>query len=275
MYFTETTIDLLENWKILVNLAPTLIGLSGAIVFAASNFKKSGLLKFYMCDQIIQFPMYVFQIYVVFDSTKNLDYKIFSGWPFIISLITTITLTIFSCWSMWLLTKKQQPVFKYITIDDTAFAEFSPAPGGLRFVNRLIDSIFIFYFLYFNIIENYYFRNLFRGTGFGALFLVELSVGIYYYLILEGIFGISMGKIVTSTMVVDNTGKKPYFGNILGRTLCRFIPFDALSFLGKENRGWHDSFSDTYVVKAKAEQAAADDEELLVNGELQQDLLAE
>jgi hypothetical protein len=32
------------------------------------------------------------------------------------------------------------------------------------------------------------------------------------------------------------------------RTLCRFIPFEPISFLGGAG-GWHDRFSSTFVVK--------------------------
>ena len=32
------------------------------------------------------------------------------------------------------------------------------------------------------------------------------------------------------------------------RSICRFIPFNGLSFLGS-NRGWHDRFSKTMVVE--------------------------
>ena len=44
-------------------------------------------------------------------------------------------------------------------------------------------------------------------------------------------------------------GTKPDSGQILKRTLCRLIPFNVLSFLGSPCNGWHDTISDTYVVK--------------------------
>ena len=44
-------------------------------------------------------------------------------------------------------------------------------------------------------------------------------------------------------------GTKPDAQTIIKRTLCRLIPFDGLSFFGTPSRGWHDSMSDTYVVK--------------------------
>lgn len=32
------------------------------------------------------------------------------------------------------------------------------------------------------------------------------------------------------------------------RTLCRLIPFEALSCLGEKSRGWHDRLSRTWVI---------------------------
>ena len=50
-------------------------------------------------------------------------------------------------------------------------------------------------------------------------------------------------------MVVNVHGAKPSVNAIIKRTLCRFIPFEPFTFLGLNSRGWHDSFSKTYVVK--------------------------
>lgn len=79
--------------------------------------------------------------------------------------------------------------------------------------------------------------------------ILFVAICIFYYSFSEGIFGRSLGKFITGTIVVDENGQKPSFGTIFKRTLCRLIPFDALSFLG--SRGWHDSISDTYVVNKK------------------------
>ena len=48
-------------------------------------------------------------------------------------------------------------------------------------------------------------------------------------------------------MVMVN-GEKPTNQAIVKRSLSRMIPFDALSFLGTNGKGWHDSISNTYVV---------------------------
>ncbi len=68
-----------------------------------------------------------------------------------------------------------------------------------------------------------------------------------YYILTEFFFQRTLGKLLTGTKVVTKTGDKPTFGQILGRTLSRSIPFEYLSFLVSEN-GIHDRLSGTRVI---------------------------
>ncbi len=73
-----------------------------------------------------------------------------------------------------------------------------------------------------------------------------------YYVVLEAATGQTFGKMAMGTTVVNETGGKPSFGQIIGRTLCRFIPFEPLSFFfggdTKHPTGWHDTIPKTLVV---------------------------
>ncbi len=73
-------------------------------------------------------------------------------------------------------------------------------------------------------------------------------IGTIYYSFFEGFTGRSIGKFFTRTKVVTEDGEDPDFGTIFVRSMCRYIPFDALSFLGSDASGWHDKFSKTRVV---------------------------
>jgi uncharacterized RDD family membrane protein YckC len=85
------------------------------------------------------------------------------------------------------------------------------------------------------------------------------TLGIYflYYTILESSAGRTLGKLVTGTKVVDEQGKTPGIGTIMLRTVSRWVPFEAFSFLGSDVRGWHDSWTNTYVVDVKNDVNAA------------------
>lgn len=71
-----------------------------------------------------------------------------------------------------------------------------------------------------------------------------------YYTLLEGLFGRTLGKLVTGTRVVDASGGRPQFRQVLGRSFSRLIPLEPLSiFFDHKDRAWHDSLPETYVVK--------------------------
>ncbi len=148
---------------------------------------------------------------------------------------------------------KQREVQK----DAAYLVDGNVADKGKRFTNYFIDQLFV--------------------VGFGALFGVVLGIAIaffapqhlnifdeenrwldiglgilvtlLYYSFFEGITGRTLGKFFTKTKVVTEEGKRPDFGTIVVRSLCRNIPFNAVSFLSSDAIGWHDRFSKTRVVE--------------------------
>lgn len=81
--------------------------------------------------------------------------------------------------------------------------------------------------------------------------LLTLSVRFLYYTLFEGLFGFTIGKLITNTRVVDEQGNRLPFGRAALRSLCRFIPFEPFSLLLSDDdvrRGWHDSLAKSYVV---------------------------
>ncbi|MBZ4036204.1 RDD family protein [Flavobacterium sp. 17A] len=129
-----------------------------------------------------------------------------------------------------------------------------------RFFNGIIDFVFIsvsiFVFTLLVVITG----NVFQWDIYSVWVEIIISMGavgtylsfaVIYYLFFESLFGRTIGKIITGSIVVDENGIKPSFKIICLRTLCRLIPFEAFSFLSKSARFWHDSFSKTYVVEKK------------------------
>jgi uncharacterized RDD family membrane protein YckC len=117
-----------------------------------------------------------------------------------------------------------------------------------RFMTRLIDLIVIYYLTLFllTIIHAAEIRLLMREE-IVARYLV-LSIGAFiYYLVAEFLFGRTIGKIWMGTKVISLRGRPLQFGWVFIRTLCRFIPFEALSFFAQV-QGLHDRLSKTAVV---------------------------
>ena len=140
--------------------------------------------------------------------------------------------------------------FEEFEVDDIELASKTD-----RFINNFIDVIcffifsFLMDFLILEILEKL-FNNLMFGF-YGVIFNYVLGViyGTIFFTFLEGTTGSTIGKYITKTKVIDEDGNKPSYETILIRSLCRHIPFDAFSFLGRPGYGWHDKLSKTRVVK--------------------------
>jgi uncharacterized RDD family membrane protein YckC len=125
------------------------------------------------------------------------------------------------------------------------------ASRGMRFGTLLIDYLC---FLVLSFLFGMLVFTLFGQAGAAALkkvpnFVLGTPMLLAFYCFFEGLWGRTPGKFLLGTRVVDARGEKPGFSQIVGRTLCRFIPFDAFSFFGEE--GWHDSISKTQVVRTR------------------------
>jgi uncharacterized RDD family membrane protein YckC len=132
------------------------------------------------------------------------------------------------------------------------------ASRGQRFLNLVID-LFVQYIigssigativLVAEISTNYTLSNWLDSLDRMSKFFIGLLILAIYYYLTEMYFSRTIAKYFTKTLVVMKDGSKPNAYTIIKRTLCRFIPFEAFTFLGSNARGWHDVFSNTYVVK--------------------------
>ena len=130
------------------------------------------------------------------------------------------------------------------------------ASKGKRFANYILDSIFFLIISYivgvilgimFLLLspESFY---IFEEGNILFNYLFGFILSMMYYTTLEALTGRTIAKYITRTKVVKENGEKPDFRTIVIRSLCRFIPFEAFSFLGSESYGWHDSISHTIVI---------------------------
>jgi len=81
--------------------------------------------------------------------------------------------------------------------------------------------------------------------------LLAFTIYFSYYFIFELVFSSTIGKLVTSTKVVDSsTLLRPSVVKLIIRTLCRFIPFEFVSMVfNDKNLPLHDILSRTIVIK--------------------------
>ncbi|WP_282124659.1 RDD family protein [Algibacter mikhailovii] len=131
------------------------------------------------------------------------------------------------------------------------------ASQGKRFANYLIDLVFLMIFSFiFGAILGIVLAiispsslSIFEENNKLIDYLFGFITGMIYYSILETTTGKTIAKFITKTKVVNEAGEKPDFGTILIRSLSWFIPFEAFSFLGSVNSGWHDKLSKTRVIQ--------------------------
>jgi uncharacterized RDD family membrane protein YckC len=133
-----------------------------------------------------------------------------------------------------------------------------PAGPGWRFLNLLFDGIIIGVILVALTVVLMIFISVFFGAGQlnilknrSLVWTACLVTAFAYYFVSETAFGRTPAKFITGTEVVDEAGGKPSTLALFKRTVCRFIPFEPVSFFfGRV--GWHDGYSETRVVRTDA-----------------------
>ncbi len=132
-----------------------------------------------------------------------------------------------------------EKVQKYVTFQ-------RPVPNvssGLRLLNVIIDTALLSFLI----------PRLFILLEFEAFWLmIDAFYWILfpvYYILMEFFFQRTIGKMITGSVVINEYAERPDIVAVGLRTIIRLVPFEAFSFLNN-NRGWHDRWTNTYVVKA-------------------------
>lgn len=249
VFILDSSEHLPLEYNRIINFLIDLLGMVGIIIFVVSNFTKSSLLRFFFCIEIFSFPISIHYYYKIFTYQLDIgDHKFpINSTHYLYFALSLITMCI-AVLGLLHLKKKRTLLLKHYSIDSETIAEFSPAPSGIRFANRFIDLLVI-YLTIFRFYKYFFKENDWADNPY-LLVLIELFVFLYYYLLLEIIFKTTAGKCLTNSIIVNASASSPSIGQLIGRTFCRLIPFDAFSFLTKNKRGWHDIITETYVCQS-------------------------
>ena len=142
--------------------------------------------------------------------------------------------------------------------------QYKDASSGQRFLNFLIDNLFMTYglgYLTGNLV-GYFLANFFPEFADSLfsnpesmdvlIFGVMLAYFNYivYYTFCEKLFrGYTLGKLITGTRAIRNNGKELSFKDTFLRSLSRIVPFEAFSGIG--GYPWHDQWTKTMVIKSR------------------------
>ncbi|MEM7083172.1 MAG: RDD family protein [Pseudomonadota bacterium] len=129
-----------------------------------------------------------------------------------------------------------------------------------RLTNFLVDVVFVliassaFVFIVMVVLwmelPHYTYFEVLDIVPFEWLFGLNLLL---YYAVCERRFGVTVGKMMSGTRVVNEQGGSIDWRQSIIRTVCRLIPCECLSiFFSQNKRCWHDILSGTKVVTSHA-----------------------
>jgi uncharacterized RDD family membrane protein YckC len=223
-----------------------LLGIAGFFQFIAKGLKYSKLLRVFLFIESFELLLALIGL-VVTAWLMRIQVRVLNA-EMIFQIIKEIVTAILAFTSLYILTKDRRPLFEIIKQNESDSLVSYGVKSGSRFFHFVIDTCFIIGFftaVYYNIITKL------EGNKNVALFagVFWSYLNFLYYFILESFFGVTLGKILTNTVVVDSVGRAVGFWRGISRGLFRILllPFDPFSFLFKD-RGWHDVGSNTYVV---------------------------
>ena len=131
-----------------------------------------------------------------------------------------------------------------------------------RLINYIIDLVVCAFMMWFFFLGFLLYQYFVLGTTIEESYdqanisnplieriLILLMYGLLMFVMEAATKGRSLRKLITGTKVIKTDGSELIITDLLKRNFIRAVPFDQLSFVG--NKGWHDHFSDTAVVRIK------------------------
>jgi len=143
--------------------------------------------------------------------------------------------------------------------------QYETASTGQRFLNMLIDGLFMNYGLGYltGSIVGYLLGTLF--PDFAMSLFSDLSASgaiifgvilayfndVVYYTFCEKVFkGYTLGKLITGTRAIRTDGGELTLRNAFLRTVSRLVPFEPFSIWFGDGL-WHDRWTKTMVIKTR------------------------
>lgn len=135
-----------------------------------------------------------------------------------------------------------------------AYREVKVVGHGRRFAHFFVD------FLVYHVIYQFLLYLFLFLFSYAKMNIVDVLIGQFiffqffffsfpiYYILFEHFFQRTPGKFLTGCRVIDIYGKKPEIGTNVLRNIIRLVPFEFFS-CAFSDRGWHDRWSNTYVVQ--------------------------
>jgi len=225
-----------------------IIGIVGVYSYYQNKNIFNPLLKIYFIYDLFSFLVRVPNTFFYL-----LSEEVELHWQFYFFQILNFSMIIFVVliYSKEQLRVKENPVKKNVT----------------RFNHFFIDMVFLTLITIQTYNSFHWFEDFIGDTIYNILFTLFAPYILYvlYYWVSETIFQQTLGKVFTKKYVRRIDGHRAGMGKILGRSLCRLIPFEPFSYLSSPPNGWHDSLTNTNVFERSEEDIEDDIIEHLVS----------
>lgn len=251
LYFTAANFSYSfpEGLEWVVECVFHLMLLTGSVIYLQKLADRSGLLRF--CYSVIFFGALIGLLWRVLAAKVNLSHLPGQALQYWLWALYPATLLLVSYWAVKFMNKE------FVVIESTADdgnIVRRPATKNYRLLHLIFDFMIVLGFIgplagIFDMWTRGKHFDYQSMNRYVFIFIIGCHRFLYYGL-LESIFKVTPVKFLTGTYVANEFGPGiPSPARFWGRTCFRFIPFEPFSFLG--TRGWHDSLSQSVVVKEK------------------------
>lgn len=132
-------------------------------------------------------------------------------------------------------------------LENTRYAGF-----WIRFVAAFIDGILLIAVLYI--------LGLSSKEAFSTEWFVQNILGMIYYIVLTGVWGQTLGKMIIGVKVVRTDGGTAGWGTVILRETIGKIVSGIVLLIGyiwagfdERKQSWHDKMAGTIVIKSNAQ----------------------
>jgi uncharacterized RDD family membrane protein YckC len=225
--------------------------LIGSIAYVRSDQRETRVLRFSFSVILLCSAIYFIDGLLMF--ARGVDFSGASGFDWFVWTFYRAKSAALVYLSWWILKTFQQSRV-LLTTEENEQVVLVKASRWRRLFNVAVDT-FVCLFI-FSAFSRIYGAELWQSIedGMGrqvSLMILMIIFRLIYYPFFETLFGTTPAKFLSETRVVGFNGGTVSFGEAFGRTVSRFVPFEAFSFFGDE--GWHDKWTNTTVVKEKRE----------------------
>ncbi len=211
-----------------------ILGIAGVILYFVYNFKMGKILSIYLLHQVMEFiaffPNKTRNISRILSNEIDLDI-----WRELIYLFNFIFIVLII---FYFIKRKISVLPRRVTKRRIRFSHY--------FIDNFYLNLLLLKVFGFQLAVSLNDFSMGNYNFFTPAFYIGLFMSAFlYYTVSESIFSQSIGKMITGAYVRSENGQSPNFGQILLRSICRYIPFEAFSFLPSPMVKWHDKFSNT------------------------------